>query len=91
MKNFFKFRGAFVLGLLFSGAVDLDDLKFRRNIGKLKKEKWFKELSDNGRFYESIYQNEALKEYLTQKGIVERILHDKDEKEQFLRFIHKSF
>lgn len=91
MRNFFKVIVAFLLGLFLSGAVDLDDLKFRRNIRKLKKEQWFKEFSDNGRYYESIYQNQALKNYLTQKGIVQRILQDKDERETFLGFIQKSF
>ena len=91
MRNFFKLIGAFLLGLFLSGAVELDDLKFRRNIRKLKKEQWFKEFSDNGRYYESIYQNPALKDYLTQKGIIERILQDKDEKEKFLSFIQMGF
>jgi hypothetical protein len=91
MKNFFKVIAAVILGLLFSGGIDLDDLKFKRSIRKLKKEKWFKELCDDGRYYESIFQNEELKDYLTGERIVEKILHNKEEKERFLSFISRKY
>ena len=91
MKNLFKVIAAVILGLLFSGGIDLDDLKFKRNIRKLKKEKWFKELCDDGRYYESIFQNEELKDYLTGERIVEKILHTKEEKERFLSFISRKY
>ncbi|MEH7444164.1 hypothetical protein V7201_17770 [Bacillus sp. JJ1122] len=91
MKNFFKVIAAVILGLLFSGGIDLEDLKFKKNIRKLKKEKWFKELCDDGRYYESIFQNEGLKDYLTEERIVEKILHNKEEKERFLSFISRKY
>lgn len=91
MKNFFKVIAAVVVGLLFSGGIDLDDLKFKKNIRKLKKEKWFKELCDDGRYYESIFQNEELKDYLTEERIVEKILHNKEEKERFLSLISRKY
>ncbi|MEH7883912.1 hypothetical protein V7654_06260 [Bacillus sp. JJ1609] len=91
MKNFLKVIVAVILGLLFSGGIDLDDLKFKRNIRKLKKEKWFKELCADGRYFESIYQNEELKDYLTGERIVEKILHNKEEKESFISFISMKY
>lgn len=91
MRNFFKVVAAVILGLLFSGGIDLDDIKFHRSIRRLKKEKWFKELSDDGRYYESIYQNEEFKNYITKNGIVEKVIHDFDERERLLSFIRRSF
>jgi hypothetical protein len=91
MKNFFKFIAAFILGLLFSGGLDMDDIKFQRNIRKLKKEKWFKDMSDNGRYYESIYHNQELKNYLITNGITDKIINNKEERERFLSFIKIDF
>ncbi|WP_349408773.1 hypothetical protein [Pseudalkalibacillus sp. SCS-8] len=69
-----------ILGFVFNGGLDLEDLKFQRSIRKLRKESWFKELSDNGWYYERIYHNEAVREYLLQDNIVEKI--KKDEQHQ---------
>lgn len=86
-----KVVAAVILGLIFSGGIDLDDIKFRRSIIRLKKEKWFKELSDDGCYYESIYKNEEFKNYVTKNGMVEKVIHDLEERERFLSFIRRSF
>ncbi|KIL51557.1 hypothetical protein KP77_10690 [Jeotgalibacillus alimentarius] len=76
-----------VLGLIFGGGIDLDDIKFRKNMKRLKKEPWFKKIEQDGLYYEKIYQNEALKEYLFQDDIVNRILEDEKEKDQLIKLI----
>ncbi|MBM7662821.1 hypothetical protein JOC85_003632 [Bacillus mesophilus] len=68
------------LGLLFMGGLDIEDIKFSRNIRKLKKESWFKELSDNGIYYEKIYQNPKVREYLCQEHIVEKVINNEQER-----------
>jgi hypothetical protein len=80
MKKVFGVILSFILGLLFLGGLDLDDLKFKNNIRKLKRLSWFKELSDNGRYYEKIYQNQTFREYLCQDDIVEKIINDEQER-----------
>ncbi|MCA1055459.1 hypothetical protein LCM10_10725 [Rossellomorea aquimaris] len=87
MKKIFKVVFAALLGWLFAGGIDLDDIAFRRNVRKLKGEKWFKELSGNGLYYERIYHNPELQAYVNQKGRVERILADSRERERFVSMI----
>lgn len=80
IKLIFGTVGSVILGFVFMGAIDLDDIKLQKNIRKLKKERWFKELSDNGMYYERIYQNEAVREYLLQDNIVEKIKNNEQER-----------
>jgi hypothetical protein len=84
MNNFFKLIFGFIisliLGLLFMGGIDLDDIKFRKNIKKLKRESWFRELSNNGIYYEKIYQNQEFQNYLCQDNIVEKVINDEIER-----------
>jgi hypothetical protein len=91
MKNFFKLLFGFVLslilGLLFMGGIDLDDIKFRKNIRRLKRESWFRELSDNWIYYEKIYQNQEFQNYLCQDNIVEKVMNDEKEKSYLLSLI----
>jgi hypothetical protein len=91
MKNFFKLLFGLVLslilGLLFMGGIDLDDIKFRKNIRRLKRESWFRELSDNGIYYEKIYQNQEFQNYLCQDNIVEKVMNDEKEKSYLLSLI----
>ena len=89
MKNAGKVILSIILGWLFSGGIDLDDITFQRNIRKLKKEKWFKKLSDDGYYYENIYHNPNLKGNITKKGIVNKIIQDQEERDYFLKLIHK--
>lgn len=91
MKNFFKLIFGFIisliLGLLFMGGIDLDDIKFRKNIKKLKRESWFRELSDNGIYYEKIYQNQEFQNYLCQDNIVEKVINDEKERSYLISLI----
>ena len=79
--------GSVILGFLFMGGLDLDDIRFQKNIRKLKKEGWFKELSDNGMYYERIFHNEAVREYLLQENIVVKIKNDGEEKYKLISLI----
>ncbi|WP_041086186.1 hypothetical protein [Jeotgalibacillus soli] len=91
MKNFFRLIFGFIisliLGLLFMGGIDLDDIKFRKNIKKLKRESWFRELSDNGIYYEKIYQNQEFQYYLRQDNIVEKVINDEKERSYLISLI----
>ncbi|MCA1031269.1 hypothetical protein LCL95_09555 [Bacillus timonensis] len=87
IKSIFGVMASIFLGLLFMGGLDIDDIKFSRNIRKLKKESWFKELSDNGYYYEKIYQNPRIREYLRQDHIVEKIIRNEHERTYFISLI----
>ncbi len=87
LKLIFGIVFSIILGFIFSGGFDLDDIKFSRNIRKLKKERWFKELSDNGFYYEKIYQNQKVQDYLCQDNIVEKIRNNEQERNYFLSLI----
>ncbi|UTE76719.1 hypothetical protein [Rossellomorea sp. KS-H15a] len=82
--------GSVILGLLFMGGLDLDDIRFQKNIRKLKKEGWFKELSDNGMYYERIFHNEAVREYLLQENIVVKINNDEGKRNKLISLIKSS-
>ncbi|KIL50609.1 hypothetical protein KP78_06100 [Jeotgalibacillus soli] len=69
------------------GGIDLDDIKFRKNIKKLKRESWFRELSDNGIYYEKIYQNQEFQYYLRQDNIVEKVINDEKERSYLISLI----
>jgi hypothetical protein len=87
IKLIFGFIGSVILGLLFMGGLDMDDIKFSRNIRKLRRENWFKELTDNGIYYERIYQNQKFREYLCQDKIVEKIINDEQERNYLISLI----
>ncbi|WP_061809445.1 hypothetical protein [Rossellomorea vietnamensis] len=82
--------GSVILVLLFMGGLDLDDIRFQKNIRKLKKEGWFKELSDNGMYYERIFHNEAVREYLLQENIVVKINNDEGKRNKLISLIKSS-
>ncbi|PFG05309.1 hypothetical protein [Bacillus sp. es.034] len=82
--------GSVILGIIFMGGLDLDDIRFQKNIRKLKKEGWFKELSDNGMYYERIFHNEAVREYLLQDNIVVKIKNDGEERYKLISLIKSS-
>lgn len=69
------------------GGIDLDDIKFRKNIKKLNRESWFRELSDNGIYYEKIYQNQEFQNYLCQDNIVEKVINDEKERSYLISMI----
>lgn len=73
------------------GGLDIDDIRFHKNIRKLKKEGWFKELSDNANYYERIFHNEVVREYLLQDNIVEKIKKDEQERNNLISLIKASF
>ncbi|MEH7180160.1 hypothetical protein [Neobacillus vireti] len=87
IKLIVGFIGSVILGLLFMGGLDMDDIRFSRNIRKLKRESWFRELADNGRYYEKIYQNQKFREYLCQDKIVEKIINDEQERTYLISLI----
>lgn len=83
--------GSVILGLLFmGGGLDVDDIRFQKNIRKLKKEAWFKELSDNAIYYERIFHNEVVREYLLQDNIVGKIKNDEQERYKLISLIKSS-
>lgn len=90
IKVIFGTIGSVILGLIFMGGLDLDDIRFQRNLRKLKKESWFKELSDNGWYYERIFQNEVVREYLLQDKIVEKLKNDVQERNYLISIIKTS-
>ncbi|KPL61007.1 hypothetical protein [Rossellomorea vietnamensis] len=91
VKIIFGTIGSVILGLLFmGGGLDLDDIRFQRNIRKLKKEGWFKELSDNGLYYERIFHNEAVREYLLQDNIVVKVKNNEQERNHLISLIKSS-
>lgn len=73
------------------GGLDLDEIKFQKNIRMLKKEVWFKELSDNAIYYERIFHNEVVREYLLQDNIVVKIKNDEQERYKLISLIKSSF
>jgi hypothetical protein len=75
-----------ILGLLMGGVFDLEDLKVKRNI-KLKKESWFRELSENGIYYERINNSHEIHDYLLQENIIEKIRKDENEKSHLISLI----
>lgn len=87
IKTIFYLFLSFILGVLFLGSVDLYDIRFKSNIRRLKKEVWFKNLNDSAVYYEKIYQNQKLKDYLSQDNIVKKILEDEQEKEYLISLI----
>ncbi|WGG44626.1 hypothetical protein [Rossellomorea sp. DA94] len=90
VKIIFGTIGSVILGFLFMGGLDLDDIKFQKNIRKLKKEGWFKELSDNGMYYERIFHNESVREYLLQENIVVKLKNDEEERYKLISLIKSS-
>lgn len=87
IKSVFAVAASILLGLLFGGGIDLDDIKFQRNIRKLKKEAWFRKLESDGLYYERIYQNPKVREYLLQDKVVDRITKNENEKEHLIQLI----
>ncbi|RIW34634.1 hypothetical protein D3H55_08960 [Bacillus salacetis] len=80
-----------LLGLLFIGsAYGPDDYRFGKTIRRLKKENWFKQLSDNGYYFEKIYHNPETREFLLQENIVERLKENEREREYFVSLIKES-
>jgi hypothetical protein len=75
-----------ILGLLMGGVFDLEYLKVKRNI-KLKKESWFRELSENGIYYERINNSHEIHDYLLQENIVEKVRKDENEKSHLISLI----
>ncbi|RBW68261.1 hypothetical protein [Bacillus taeanensis] len=75
----------FLFGLFIG--MSPDEIQFKRNVKKLKNENWFKEKYDDALYYERIFQDADIRNYLTQKGIVKKLRNDKKEKEHFLSII----
>jgi hypothetical protein len=72
----------FLLGLFLG--LDPSEMTFKRNIKRLRKEEWFKKLSDDARYYENIYLNPVLKDYINKEGTLERIFQNEREKQYFI-------
>ncbi|WP_227395935.1 hypothetical protein [Jeotgalibacillus aurantiacus] len=79
-----------ILGFIFMGGLDLDDITFRRNIMRLKREEWFKKIIKSGYHYNEIYDNPKVREYLLQENIVSKIKNNEKEREYFQLMISKN-
>ncbi|MFU8692711.1 hypothetical protein ACNA6I_23135 (plasmid) [Rossellomorea sp. FS2] len=87
LKVFFGTIASVLLGILFLGAIDLDDIKYKKNINKLKKENWFKELADNGVYYSKFHDDPVVREFLMKENIVKDMKEDERKREEFEKLL----